>query len=406
MGAGAGKGIWTGSFISLFIVNGLMALGQMMMNVLIALYADDLGADATLVGFTVSSFAYTALAFKLVSAPAIDAFDRKKILAGALFTLAVSYVLMALSSNIAMLVFARLLQGSAMAFTTTTCLAMATDLLPPDRISSGLGYYSIAQAACLAIGPMIGLSLSGAIGYNLTFAVGAVLMLGSTCAVAIVKEPPHKKRPFKLSPKNMFAKETLLPATVTFLLATAFCNVNSFLALYAAERGVGQSIGWYFTLNAVLMLFSRPLVGNIADKVGVVKVVLPAMVSFAGSFFVISQATGMPMFLLAAVLSAFGYGAAGPMIQAFCMKCVPPDRRGVASSAYFLGMDLGNLVGPVIAGSVVNAVGYQLMWDIMIVPIGLAFALVVVFRKRIGRIERDAAQAGNRPEGVVDASGH
>lgn len=389
----ADKGIWNKSFISLFFVNGVISLGQMMMNVLISLYADSLGAGPTLVGFTVSSFAYTALLLKFVSAPAIDSFNRKHILIGSLVVLASSYTLMALSSNIVMLIFARLLQGCAMAFTTTTCLTMATDTLPPDRISSGIGYFSVAQAACSAVGPMAGLNISSMFGYNAAFATGAVMVIAGTFAIVLlVKEPPHKKRPFKLSLDSMFAKETILPAFMTMLLGISFCNVNSFLALYATERGVGDHIGWYFTLNAVLMLFSRPLVGNLADRFGLVKVILPSMCSFALAFFIISQASTMPMFLLAAVFSAFGYGAAGPMIQAYSMKCVPPERRGAGSSAYFIGMDLGNLIGPVIAGNVVNVVGYQLMWDIMIIPIGLAFLFVLLFRKRMTAIDRSASR--------------
>lgn len=54
----AGNGIWNKAFISLFCVNGLISLSQMMMNVLIALFADEMGADTSLVGFAVSSFAY------------------------------------------------------------------------------------------------------------------------------------------------------------------------------------------------------------------------------------------------------------------------------------------------------------------------------------------------------------
>lgn len=392
------RSIWSKSFVSLFLVNALMSLGQMMMNVLIALYADTLGADASLVGFTVGSFAYTALALKLVSAPAIDSFNRKHILMGSLFTLVAAYALMAVSSNIAMLICARLLQGAAMAFTTTTCLAMATDTLPVERISSGIGFFSVAQAACMAVGPMVGLSFSSAFGYNTAFALGAVMMTIAALAVLIVKEPPHDRRPFKLSLSSMFAKETILPASITFLLGTAFCNVNSFLALYAGERGVGEDIGWYFTVNALLMLVSRPLVGNLADRFGVVKVVLPSICSFALSFFIISQASSLPAFLLAAAASAFGYGAAGPMIQAYCMKCVPPERRGAGSSAYFIGMDLGNLAGPVIGGHVAGAVGYAAMWDVMIIPIALALLLVLAFRKHITAVDRRASSAGDEAE--------
>ena len=92
----AANGIWNKAFISLFCVNGLISLSQMMMNVLIALFADEMGADTSLVGFAVSSFAYTALALKLISAPAIDSFNRKWLLAASLGILAVSYLIMSL----------------------------------------------------------------------------------------------------------------------------------------------------------------------------------------------------------------------------------------------------------------------------------------------------------------------
>ena len=43
--------IWNAAFISIFVANALMNLGQQMVNSLVAKYADYLGAAATLVGF-------------------------------------------------------------------------------------------------------------------------------------------------------------------------------------------------------------------------------------------------------------------------------------------------------------------------------------------------------------------
>ena len=41
--------IWNAAFISIFVANALMNLGQQMVNSLVAKYADYLGAAATLV---------------------------------------------------------------------------------------------------------------------------------------------------------------------------------------------------------------------------------------------------------------------------------------------------------------------------------------------------------------------
>lgn len=378
--------IWNAAFISVFIANAVTMLGQQMMNVLVSLYADSLGASTSLVGFIASAFAYTALGFKAVSAPAIDAYSRKKLLAASIIVIASSYFLFAFSTHVALLVFARLLQGAGMAFTSTCCLAMAADALPPRKVSSGIGYFSLAQAACMAFGPMVGLSIAETWGFFVAFTIGGTLMIISAVVALLVKEKPHARRPFKISLGNMFAREAMVPTVAAGLLMIAFCNVNSFLALYAAQRGV-DNIGMYFTVNAVLMLISRPLIGTLTDRYGSLKTILPSLVCFACSFAIISQADELWMFLVAAAFSAFGYGASGPMLEACCIKSVPPERRGAGSGAYFIGLDVGNLVGPVIAGSVAGAVGYQLMWIIMIIPIALTFGLLVAFRGRIAEID-------------------
>jgi len=165
--------IWNKTFISIFIANMLMFLGQQMINTLVAKYANHLGAAPAIVGFVTSGFAYSALLLKLVSAPAIDTFNKKYILTGAMLVMAAAFVGCSLSYSIPTLLMCRLLQGAGQAFSATCCLALASNALPPDKLGTGIGYYSLAQVICQSIGPTIGLYLVRLIGYNLTFAVGA-----------------------------------------------------------------------------------------------------------------------------------------------------------------------------------------------------------------------------------------
>ena len=52
------------------------------------------------------------------------------------------------------------------------------------------------------------------------------------------------------------------------------------------------------------MLISRPVIGKLSDKYGLVKVVIPALICFALSFYIISIAENLFMFLVAAFVSA------------------------------------------------------------------------------------------------------
>lgn len=387
--------IWNSAFISIFVANALMNLGQQMVNTLVAKYADHLGAAATLVGLLSGMFAATALLFKLVSGPAIDCFNRKKILIIAMTIMVISYIGFGLSGNVPMLISFRLLEGIARAFTATGCLAIASDTLPASKFGSGIGIFSLAQASCQAIGPTVGLTLYRYIGYNATFLLAAACVVGGVIATATMKiEEKTERKQFKISLSNVAAPEGAVPAVLLFLLAGTFFTINSFLAIYGTDMGV-VNIGFFFTAYAGVMLISRPLVGRLTDRYGLVKIVVPAIFCFALSFYLISIASSLPMFLAAAVLAAFGYGSTQPAVQTLCMKSVPPERRGAGSNTAYIGNDLGNMVMPVVAGMIVESVGYRSMWCIMIIPMAVSLAIMLIFRNRIRNIEEEFKKRGN-----------
>ena len=359
-----------------------MNLAQQMMNSLIAKYAAHLGASATVVGIVVSMFAVTALVFKVFSGPAIDTFNRRYILVIATLVMGTAFLGYSFSAKIPVLIVFRLLHGSSMAFTATCCLALAADALPPKKIASGIGIFSTAQAASMAIGPTCALSLAGYFGYKITFTIGSCMMIFAAFMAFQINISFIKTKKFKISVENIIAKESLLPAAMMFFLSMTSCVINSFLILFADVQHV-SNIGYYFTVYAGTLLITRPLAGSLTDRLGLVRILIPAMAFFAGAFVLISCAASLPVFLFAAFVSAFGFGACQPAIQTFSMKSVPAERRGAASSTNYIGLDLGNLAGPVLAGSLVDRFGYPLMWRIMIFPVGFALGLVLLNRSRI-----------------------
>lgn len=380
-------GIWNRTYTSVFLANSLLFLGMNTVNTLVAKYADYLGATATVVGIVSSLFALTALIFKVFSGPAIDAFNRRNILMLAILTISLSFFGFGISKNVTMLFAFRLLQGCGQAFTATCCLALAADALPPEKFGVGIGTFTLAQAVCQAIGPTVGLTLSKSIGYQPTFMLAGACTFCAVIVVGTIRVPESRRKKFHISPENIAAKEAVLPAVLLFFLQMTFCNINSFLIIFANQREV-ENIGFFFTAYAIAMLFAPRTIGKLADKLGAVKALIPAMCLFALSFLLISCAQTLVVFLLAAVVSAFGYGAAQPAVQTLCMKCVPDERRGAASSTSYIGQDLGNLCGPIIAGAIAERAGYVVMWRTMIIPVVIAILLVLCFHGKIAAVEK------------------
>ena len=378
--------IWNTSFVSVFIANALMYLGQWMCNSLFAKYTSFLGAPVTVVGAATSAFAYTAIIVKFVSAPAIDTFNKKWIAFLSMAVMAVSFVGYSIAPSVALLVIFRLLQGCCQGFTATCCLALATDTLPPHKIGSGIGYFTLAQAMCQAIGPTVGLNLMTHFGYSAAFMMAAASTFCGALFTLRIKTYFVKTKKFRLSLSSMIAREALIPSAILFCFSMVYSNINSFLILYGESRGMAtEKIGLFFTVYAVTLLFSRPLIGKLTDRYGYVKVLLPAMVCFAASFFIISISDVIWKLLLAAFINAFGFGASQPAVQALCMKLVPKEKRGAGSCTSYLGNDGGNLAGPLIAGTLIESYGYATMWRVMLLPIVISMGIVIVCRKAIGR---------------------
>ncbi len=388
--------IWNVMFISIFFVNMALNFGQYMSNSLLSLYAKSMGALAEQIGMLMSMFAITALIFRFVAGPAINAYNRKIIIAIAMGCMAAAYFGFSFAGKIAafsgiqvitVLKGFRLLQGVGSAFAGSCCLTMAADVIPRDQFSSGMGIFACAQVIAQAVGPTVGIFLKDLFGYTTTYSIFGCLMICAIAASSMISLAPAPRTPFSLKLKNIIAKEALLPAAITLLIALGFTTINSFLLVYAEERGIsGASL--FFTVYALTMLITRPIIGKLTDKYGFVKVGIPSILATACSLIIIGFSANLPMLLLAAFVNAFGYGAVMPALQSLCMRAVSPQRRGSASSTNYIGQDLATLVGSTVAGYVASAAGYTpLMWVTMSVPVLLGILAVILFRKRINQIE-------------------
>lgn len=394
------KTIWSAAFVALLVVNFLRMMGQAIGNTVVPLYAYELGATASIVGFVSGAFAITALAIRPFAGPAFDSFSKKKLFLIFGIVLAVAGYAYAFADNVPIIVAVRLLHGIGMGCTAPLGLAIVSEILPIEKMNSGISIYTLAQTVAIAVGPAFGVWAVDAIGYFATFMImGTFLAVTCVVIVIFVKEGPALDRPpYQLRLGRMFARRALGLTAVMMLMAIAFSCVGSFLVIYGRQLGIAE-IGLFFTINAGCMLATRPLFGRLSDKYGADKVIVPAMVMFALSFVVLAFADGMPMIVAAAVISACGYGAASPLVQAVIFKCVPSVQRGSASNTSYIGLDLGNLIGPYAGGAVVDLLvplvggetaAYSGLWLALLVPIFAGLALFVALIPRLRRYEAEA----------------
>lgn len=384
--------IWTRDFVTIFIVSFVMNMGQFMMNTLIPKYTYQLGGDATVVGMVTGIFAVTALGIRPVAGPAMDYFRKDRLLTLSIGVITLSFACYGFARGIPMLVAARLLHGFGIGLSAPLSLALVTNILPAGKIASGLGVFSLGSAVATAVGPSIGLKLADVIGYNNAFFICTALM--AACfglSLRIRADIPERAERFKISLNQIVAPEVILPTLVIFFQIISFSSINSFIAIYGGLAGVAD-IGLYFTANAVCLIVIRPFSGRIADRFGLDKLIIPGLFIFIGALVLTSFSNTLPMFILAGAVTAMGFGISEPMLQTMNMQLVPKERRGAAGNTNYLGVDVGMLIGPTLAGFIVTGfqkstgnelLGYSVMFRVMVVPVIVSIILFMLSRKKL-----------------------
>lgn len=356
--------IWNKTFLLVLSVSFLMFLSMYMLLPTLPLYAQTLGGNETIAGTIVGIFTFSAVLIRPWFGNLLDQRGRKPILSLGLGLFLISSLFYHLAFTIVLLLLLRAVQGIGWGASTTAASTIASDVIPADRRTEGMGYYGIASTIAMSLGPALGLYLVKYTNYALLFTASAIIAaLGLAASLLINYETPSPK-PAKATPagpKVILEKTALAPSIVLFFITLTYGGIVSFLPAYAAYRGV-EDIGVFFTVYALVLLLSRPMIGKLADRYGIKPFLAPGIVLLAGALLLLAKTWTLPMFLLVAVLYGLAFGTVQPILNALVISLSPPERRGAANATFAMAMDLGIGLGAVVLGFIVQKLGFEAMY--------------------------------------------
>lgn len=349
--------IWSKDFICVMIANAFLAMSHNAVNPLVSSYATLLGASATIMGLLTGMFFGVALAMRPFAGPITTRFDNRKLMIFVYSLGGFVNIGYALFHSIAPFVVFRVFHGIQYSLIGSLCFTIAGNSLPKEKMASGLGVFGVGSACATAVGPSVGIALRSFgtemvnenFGYTLVFLFGALILLLALIPACLLS--PQKKSVQSLGKwyTQIATKHAIGPMVVIFLLIMAYSLFSSYMVPFGEEAGLGE-VGTFFTVLALVMLMTRPMSGPLTDKLGLRKVLLPAILVFASSFLITGSASSRAVIYFGAVIAAFGYGAANPAVQSMCVQCETPERRAIASNTLYIGIDLGYFLGPVLGG--------------------------------------------------------
>ena len=352
-----GHSIYSRDIILILSASFFYFSSPMLVTPLITGFAGSVGASAALMGIIGGLMNLCSLFCRPLVGNLADRFSKYRVstIGAALMSLAcLGYIL---SSHPAGIVFFRIINGMGFACCSVCMSTWMSNMLPREKVGSGMGVYGMMNALGMAVAPGIGVTVYQTFGYHTAFAIALAFSLATLLIVQLVRDKGEPEpavlaaRSEGRRPPLQIADPKVLPiAAIIMLFAIPYCATQSFLVSYAEARHLAISVSLFFPLYAVVLLVLRLSMKSLFDR-------LPFPVFLTGS--ALSALTGIlalagmsnnPVMFLAACFMAGGYGIMCSVCQSTAILLAGPGRRGLANSTYYIGLDLGMTLGPVIGG--------------------------------------------------------
>ena len=365
MGAVVKDRLFTRSYIYMCLANFLTAFSFFLLVPTLPFYlVDNFGLEPDIVGLVLSCYVLAVLCIRPFAGFVADVFPRKKVYL-------ISYVLFALSfvgylfvySEILFFILLRVAHGFAFGALNTTGNTLVIDIMPSSRRGEGLGYFGVTNNLAMAFGPMTGLFLIEGGSYNQLFFAALLTACIGLLFASIVKvkwRQPIEKIGKVFSIDRFILLEGIPASLAFFMLAIPYGMTSSYIAIYAAEVGITEGVGFFFTIQGAGLIVSRLISGKRVDKgyitqtisrgivIALVGVVGEALLAAVCGF---NFTAGFVLYFLSAFLIGYGFGTIFPAFNTLFINMAPHSRRATANATYLTGWDVGIGAGMLLGGA-------------------------------------------------------
>lgn len=319
-------------------------------------YATSFGVGQFWVGLVVSSFAMLRLTTSPFTGPMISAWGERITLGAGMVIVAASSVAMGFSENYWQLLIARASGGIGSAMFTVSAMTLLINTVSADRRGRAVGTYQGGFLLGGMAGPAIG-GLLAKISLTAPFYFYAVtLLVAGAVGLALLRPAPHQATGSGSDVKPF--REVLRDSRYQAALVSNFSNgwtsmgVRSSLTPILVVAVLHRDPVWTgiaFAIAAAVQTISLAPAGRFVDRVGR----RPAMIFGPGlaAVSIMVVAISPNIWVLTAALMV--YGVAGSMLgtaPAASVGDAAGGRGGTPVAAFSMMGDVGQIVGPLVAG--------------------------------------------------------
>lgn len=320
-----------------------------------------------------------------------DRVGKKKIAVRAGFSVGILYTVYSIITTPEQLVLMRALHGIVSGF-VATCLSLAADSLPKEKVGWGLGILQAAGSSGSILGPLMGGTLGTLVGMRMSFVLGGVMFLAAAvCILLFVTEEKTASKAaqssFKESFNQAYSNKPLMHMLIlvsVLQMAAMFLQPILPMHIITLQGDATQAVfisGLLFSASGISGMLAAPFWGNYGQKWGFTKTL--ALVLIAAGLAQSLQAFTNTVWLFGLVQLVLGVFLAGvmPSINANIVQFAGDDFRGRAFGLSTSFSQLGGMLGPIIGGWFVGLYSIQVLFVIVGVLLAASGISVILMRK-------------------------
>lgn len=378
-----GKGepkLWTRNLVLIILVDLCVFTNHIMSLSTFPFYIQSLGGTEAVAGICAAAFSFVAVIIRPLVGWWLDNGVRRAALVAGLVLMGLAPLGYVFVPVLSVAIAIRMMHGVGLSFSNSTTAAVASDVICRPRFAEGMGYFGMATALASAIAPALGLSLMEGFGFNVLYAVAAVIAGLGLVLFAFVRASKVDVPKKKLDLRTIINRDSL-PATVTMLIFMfTFGALENFVAIFASEASLPSGSIYFLVMSAMLLLV-RITLGKLVDQRGEAFFVYSCNAAMLAAFLLLAFVPNAVTYILSAVLAGYAFGGLEPSLQSMAVHTSTEETRGSANSTFLCGYDIGYGLGGGIAGSLITGLGYSAMWSIVSLACVLSVIVYVVWAR-------------------------
>lgn len=316
-------------------------------------YAENFGANATVVGLLLASYAAMQFFCAPVWGRLSDRIGRRRVLCMTVAGNALALLVLGVANSLVFIFLARLISG-VFAANISVATAYVTDVTDERSRAGGMALIGMAFGFGYVIGPAMGGWLVS-YGYSVPFFVAAALQ--GLNFLQISWKLPEPERHVAIS--DSIDKKSVLHiprvrnmAILNFVMIVGITQLEATFAFFMMDQFLmdARSVAYLLVFVAAVMVFVQGGFVRRVKNVPEWKLLLIGSFSLAISLLLMPWQSGMKWLLLVLALGGIGRGICQPIMLSIVSKSSKQKNKGAIMGAYHSAASLARVFAPAIAG--------------------------------------------------------